>query len=90
MFPIAAFLQSLEPKLTDFGMAKQGQEGVSHLSTRVMGTLGYLDPAYMETGDKRADSEILAFWTRSFREPSTNTTTCTIAIWACFALLAAK
>ena len=43
--------QSLDPKLTDFGMARQGDDGMSHVSTRVMGTLGYLDPAYMETGN---------------------------------------
>ncbi|CAI5525093.1 unnamed protein product [Closterium sp. Naga37s-1] len=51
----------MEAKLTDFGMAKQAAEGVSHVSTRVMGTLGYLDPAYMETGCLREKSDVFSF-----------------------------
>lgn len=44
-------VQDMGAKLTDFGMATTGPEGgETHVSTRVMGTLGYLDPKYMETG----------------------------------------
>ncbi|CAI7841967.1 unnamed protein product [Closterium sp. NIES-53] len=53
--------ENMEAKLTDFGMAKQAAEGVSHVSTRVMGTLGYLDPAYMETGCLREKSDVFSF-----------------------------
>ncbi|CAI5532271.1 unnamed protein product [Closterium sp. Naga37s-1] len=53
--------EAMEAKLTDFGMAKQAAEGVSHVSTRVMGTLGYLDPAYMETGCLREKSDVFSF-----------------------------
>ena len=47
-------MQNMEAKVTDFGMAKQAANGETHMSTRVMGTMGYLDPAYMETG-RQAD-----------------------------------
>ncbi|CAI5515717.1 unnamed protein product [Closterium sp. Naga37s-1] len=48
-------------KLSDFGMCKEQEAGKSHVSTRVMGTLGYLDPDYMETGLLRQSSDVYAF-----------------------------
>jgi len=49
-------------RLTDFGMAKEGPEGgESHISTRVMGTLGYLDPAYMQTGRLTRKSDTYSY-----------------------------
>ena len=43
--------QDMSARLTDFGMARAGPDGgETHISTRVMGTMGYLDPTYMETG----------------------------------------
>nr|BAF79972.1 receptor-like kinase [Closterium ehrenbergii] len=48
-------------KLSDFGMCKEQAEGQTHVSTRVMGTMGYLDPAYMETGRLRPSSDVFAF-----------------------------
>lgn len=46
-----ALLQDFSGRLTDFGMARAGPDGgETHISTRVMGTMGYLDPTYMETG----------------------------------------
>ncbi|CAI5961908.1 unnamed protein product, partial [Closterium sp. NIES-64] len=41
-----------DAKLTDFGMVRVGPEGQleSIVSTRIMGTEGYIDPTYMETG----------------------------------------
>ncbi|CAN1760261.1 Probable LRR receptor-like serine/threonine-protein kinase RKF3 [Linum perenne] len=35
-----------EPKVDDFGLAKSNTEGMTHLSTRVAGTWGYLAPEY--------------------------------------------
>ncbi|XVE62940.1 hypothetical protein DITRI_Ditri06bG0159600 [Diplodiscus trichospermus] len=35
-----------EPKVGDFGLAKIKTEGLTHLSTRVAGTLGYVAPEY--------------------------------------------
>ncbi|KAH7519302.1 hypothetical protein FEM48_Zijuj08G0021600 [Ziziphus jujuba var. spinosa] len=43
------------PKLSDFGLAKDGPEGDdTHVSTRVMGTQGYAAPEYIMTGAKKA------------------------------------
>lgn len=44
-------LQDYTPKLSDFGLAKDGPEGDdTHVSTRVMGTQGYAAPEYIMTG----------------------------------------
>ncbi|KAF3441867.1 hypothetical protein FNV43_RR15782 [Rhamnella rubrinervis] len=38
-------------KLSDFGMARLGPtEGLTHVSTAVVGTLGYASPEYLQTG----------------------------------------
>ena len=38
--------ESFEPKLADFGLAKFTPHELSHMSTRVAGTLGYVSPEY--------------------------------------------
>ena len=46
--------QDYTSKLTDFGLAKDGPDaGQTHVSTQIMGTMGYLDPRYAETGGWR-------------------------------------
>ncbi|CAF1920252.1 BnaC02g36510D [Brassica napus] len=51
-----------EPKLSDFGLAKIGpNEGMSHVTTRVMGTLGYCAPEYAATGKLTLKSDIYSF-----------------------------
>ncbi|CAM0871788.1 unnamed protein product [Alopecurus aequalis] len=48
-------------KLSDFGMARQGPtEDLTHVSTAVVGTLGYAAPEYLSTGRLNAKSDI---WT---------------------------
>lgn len=43
--------QDFNAKLTDFGLAKESPADRTHLTaTRILGTLGYLDPKYYETG----------------------------------------
>ena len=43
--------QDYNPKLSDFGLAKDGPVGdKSHVSTRIMGTYGYAAPEYILTG----------------------------------------
>ncbi|CAH9137937.1 unnamed protein product, partial [Cuscuta epithymum] len=36
----------LNPKISDFGLAKLDEEGNTHISTRVAGTIGYMAPEY--------------------------------------------
>ncbi|CAH8359070.1 unnamed protein product [Eruca vesicaria subsp. sativa] len=38
------------PKVSDFGMGRGATEGSQHISTRVMGTFGYVAPEYAMTG----------------------------------------
>lgn len=54
--------EDYSPHITDFGMARPGPDGnESHISTHVMGTLGFLDPTYMETGKLTMKSDTYAF-----------------------------
>ncbi|ONK79495.1 uncharacterized protein A4U43_C01F6940 [Asparagus officinalis] len=49
-------------KLSDFGLARQGpEEGLSHVSTAVVGTIGYAAPEYMQTGHLNAKSDIWSY-----------------------------
>ncbi|CAI7782315.1 unnamed protein product, partial [Closterium sp. NIES-53] len=49
-------------KLTDFGLAKDGPDaGQTHVSTQIMGTMGYLDPRYAETGQLIVKSDVYAY-----------------------------
>ncbi|OAY54007.1 serine/threonine-protein kinase RIPK [Manihot esculenta] len=50
------------PKLSDFGLAKDGPEGSdTHVSTRVMGTQGYAAPEYVMTGHLTSRSDVYSF-----------------------------
>ncbi|KAI4319351.1 hypothetical protein MLD38_032956 [Melastoma candidum] len=48
------------PKVSDFGMAREATEG-SHISTRVMGTFGYVAPEYAMTGHLLVKSDVYSF-----------------------------
>ncbi|CAA6655517.1 unnamed protein product [Spirodela intermedia] len=49
-------------KLSDFGLARQGPaEGLSHVSTAVVGTIGYAAPEYIQTGRLTAKSDIWSY-----------------------------
>ena len=53
--------ETFEPKLADFGLAKFTQEGFSHLSTKVAGTLGYVAPEYAMYGQLSERSDVYSF-----------------------------
>ncbi|CAI0582321.1 unnamed protein product [Linum tenue] len=50
-----------EAKVADFGLAKSNPEGVSHLSTRVAGTWGYLAPEYALYGQLTERSDVYSY-----------------------------
>jgi serine/threonine protein kinase len=52
-----------EAQVADFGLAKQDEFSATqtHLSTRVMGTFGYMDPAYANTGRLTEESDVYSF-----------------------------
>ncbi|XP_039137504.1 serine/threonine-protein kinase PCRK1-like [Dioscorea cayenensis subsp. rotundata] len=49
-------------KLSDFGLARQGPaEGLTHVSTAVVGTIGYAAPEYIQTGRLTSKSDIWSY-----------------------------
>lgn len=52
---------AMKAKVADFGLAKQGNEGQSHLTTRVAGTYGYLAPEYALYGQLTEKSDVYSF-----------------------------
>lgn len=49
------------PKISDFGLAKLLGAGMSHITTRVMGTFGYVAPEYASTGMLTEQSDVYSF-----------------------------
>ncbi|KAM7503943.1 hypothetical protein LguiB_002847 [Lonicera macranthoides] len=53
--------KELNPKISDFGLAKLFPSNVTHISTRVAGTLGYLAPEYAIRGQLTRKADIYSF-----------------------------
>lgn len=54
--------ENFNAKLSDFGLARQGPpEGSDHVSTTVVGTVGYAAPEYVQTGRLTAKSDVWSF-----------------------------
>ncbi|XVE79572.1 hypothetical protein DITRI_Ditri14bG0069600 [Diplodiscus trichospermus] len=54
--------EDFNAKLSDFGLARQGPgEGFGHVSTTVVGTIGYAAPEYVQTGRLTAKSDVWSF-----------------------------
>lgn len=49
------------PKISDFGLAKLFTNNISHISTNVAGTLGYLAPEYAVSGHLTRKSDVYSF-----------------------------
>ncbi|THU46471.1 hypothetical protein C4D60_Mb09t05300 [Musa balbisiana] len=54
--------ERLEAKISDFGLSRTFQsDGHSHVSTRVVGTMGYLDPEYYTRNQLSQKSDVYSF-----------------------------
>ncbi|XP_061364894.1 probable LRR receptor-like serine/threonine-protein kinase RFK1 [Gastrolobium bilobum] len=52
---------NLNPKISDFGLAKLDDEGKTHISTRVAGTIGYMAPEYALWGYLTYKADVYSF-----------------------------
>ncbi|XP_027771925.1 proline-rich receptor-like protein kinase PERK9 isoform X1 [Solanum pennellii] len=52
---------NFEAHVADFGLAKLAQDAESHITTRVVGTFGYMAPEYASTGKLTEKSDVYSF-----------------------------
>ncbi|KAJ4951815.1 hypothetical protein NE237_028647 [Protea cynaroides] len=52
---------NFEAKVADFGLARLSSDANTHISTRVMGTFGYLAPEYAASGKLTDKSDVFSF-----------------------------
>ncbi|XP_077227042.1 putative LRR receptor-like serine/threonine-protein kinase At1g07650 [Tasmannia lanceolata] len=53
--------ENLNPKISDFGLAKLREEEKTHISTRIAGTIGYMAPEYALRGYLTDKADVYSF-----------------------------
>ncbi|ONM32688.1 ATP binding protein [Zea mays] len=53
--------RSLEPRVSDFGLARLLVDSAAHVTTVVAGTFGYLAPEYLQNGHATEKSDVYSF-----------------------------
>ncbi|KAK4378356.1 hypothetical protein RND71_000218 [Anisodus tanguticus] len=53
--------ENFEAKVADFGLAKLSSDNHTHVSTRIMGTFGYLAPEYASSGKLTEKSDVYSY-----------------------------
>lgn len=53
--------QDFSPKIGDFGLAKLFPDGITHISTKIAGTTGYLAPEYVLGGQLTLKADVYSF-----------------------------
>ncbi|CAI5494816.1 unnamed protein product [Closterium sp. Naga37s-1] len=53
--------EDFTPVVADFGLARTIEDWKTHVSTKVVGSMGYIDPIYLQTGQLCQKSDTFAF-----------------------------
>ncbi|KAK6934793.1 Protein kinase domain [Dillenia turbinata] len=69
--------KDLTPKISDFGLAKLFPDNMTHISTRVAGTIGYLAPEYAIGGRLTRKADVYSFGVLLIEIVSGRWNTCT-------------
>ncbi|XP_026406762.1 probable LRR receptor-like serine/threonine-protein kinase At1g53440 [Papaver somniferum] len=79
--------KDLTAKISDFGMAKLDEEENTHISTRIVGTLGYMAPEYASSGRLTYKADIYSFGIVALEIVSGKSNTSYMTNDECFCLL---
>ncbi|OMO74702.1 hypothetical protein CCACVL1_16525 [Corchorus capsularis] len=79
--------KNLNPKISDFGLARLDEEDNTHISTRVAGTFGYMAPEYAMRGYLTDKADVYSFGIVALEIVSGRSNTCYRPKEECFYLL---
>ncbi|KAJ0648866.1 putative protein kinase RLK-Pelle-DLSV family [Helianthus annuus] len=79
--------KDLNPKISDFGLARLHEDDKSHVSTRVAGTIGYMAPEYALWGHLSDKADVYSYGVVVLEIVSGKNNTSRVPINDCFCLL---